>query len=202
MRLHRYWSEADIVELRKLAASGRSLSEIAEAFNRTASSISSMGYKLKIKIGVPKQDVAWTDAEREILTTMRKDGHSYLTIAKRLGRTRRSAIGAGNRLGLSMPVAKAEIRVSSPKQVVSKTEYVAPDGQRANLPRFDMARIPDISKYMLKGSSPKPLVERQFGECCFPVAGDSDGTLYCCEPVVREKKYCKRHYRVMYVMRT
>ena len=202
MRLHRHWSDADIVELRKLAASGQTAQDIAKTVNRTISAIQSMAYKLKIKVSAPKREAAWTDAEREVLKAMRKSGSSYLTIAKHLGRTRQSVIGAGHRLGLAMPVTKAEVRVFTPKQVVSKTEYVAPDGQRANIQRFDMARIPDISKYMLKGSNPKPLVERQFGECCFPVAGDSDGTLYCCEPVVREKKYCKRHYRVMYVIRT
>lgn len=202
MRIHRYWSDADIVELRKLAASGQTAQEIAKTATRTISAVQSMAYKLKIKISVPKREATWTDTEREVLRAMRNSGSSYLTIAKHLGRSRQSVIGAGHRLGLAMPVTKAEVRVFTPKQTVSKTEYVAPDGQRANLHRFDMARIPDISKYMLKGSNPKPLVERQFGECCFPVAGDSDGTLYCCEPVVRDKKYCKRHYRVMYVIRT
>ena len=202
MRIHRHWSAEDIAKLTLMTKQGHYLSEIARALNRTESSVQTKAYDMRLRIDTPTKKVEWTEEEKVTLVAMRKTGVSYLTIAKHLGRSRKSTIGAAHRLGLSMPVSKAEVRVFVPKQVAKKTEYVAPDGQRANLYRFDMARIPDISKYMLKGSNPKPLVERQFGECCFPVAGDSDGTLYCCEPVVREKKYCKRHYRVMYVMRT
>ena len=200
MRMHRHWSDADIVELRKLAASGQTAQDIAKTVSRTMSAIQSMAYKLKIKIVSPKVEVPWTEEEKAKLKEMRNAGLSYLTISKHFGRSRQSAIGVGFRMGLSLPTEKS--KVTAPKLVERKAEYVAPGSVRLQIKSFNMARIPDITKYLIKGSTPKSLVERQFDECCFPVAGDSDQTLYCCEPVVRDKKYCKRHYRVMYVMRT
>lgn len=65
-----------------------------------------------------------------------------------------------------------------------------------------MSSVPRLEKYKLKASEPKRLLERKFGECCFPVEGDGSDTLYCCEPAITGKHYCKKHYRVMYVMRT
>lgn len=200
MRMHRHWSDADIVELRKLAASGKTAQDIAKTVSRTISAIQSMAYKLKIKIAVPKPEVIWTEEEKATLKAMREAGHSYLTISKHFGRSRQSAIGVGFRMGLTIPTKKS--KVTAPKLVERKAEYVAPGSVRLQIKSFNMARIPDITKYLLKGSTPKSLVERKFGECCFPVSGDSDQTLYCCETVVPEKNYCKRHYRVMYVIRT
>ena len=183
-----------------MAKSGAKSPEIAKALKRSTSAVVSMAYKLKISIVGPKVEVPWTEEEKAKVKEMREAGLSYQTIGEHFGRSRQSAIGIGFRMGLTMPAKKS--KVTAPKLVDRKAEYVAPGSVRLQIKSFNMTRIPDITKYLIKGSTPKSLVERQFDECCFPVAGDSDQTLYCCEPVVRDKKYCKRHYRVMYVMRT
>ena len=97
MRMHRHWSDADIVELRKLAASGQTAQDIAKTVSRTMSAIQSMAYKLKIKIVSPKVEVPWTEEEKAKLKEMRNAGLSYLTISKHFGRSRQSAIGVGFR---------------------------------------------------------------------------------------------------------
>lgn len=201
MGIRRHWSESDISKLRAMARNGEILSDIAIALNRTESAVSSQAYNLRINLERPAKKVPWTSEDEQTLISMRQSGASYLTIAQHLGRSRQSAIGAGFRLGLTTPVEKTKVRVVAPKHTKAKVEYVAPDGQRGNVPKFDTSKLPDITRYMIKGSNPKSLFERRYGDCCFPVSGDGYDTLYCAEPVKGEKRYCKAHCKVMYVDR-
>lgn len=48
----------------------------------------------------------------------------------------------------------------------------------------------------LAGSSPKPWLERAFGECAWPVGGEGADTISCCLPAMLGRPYCPAHWEL------
>lgn len=49
----------------------------------------------------------------------------------------------------------------------------------------------------LPGTTPRPWLTREFGECAWPVSGQGADTFSCCAPVDDPKRpYCARHSRI------
>ena len=194
----RKWEQPEIEQLKAMVTEGMSNEEIGLALNRTPEAVSAKsGFMGFGKLRPPK----WSEADKQTIRDMVAAKVSYHKIGAILKRSSSAVSGMAHRMGLSETRHQKPTLLAQPKSD-RPIEYVPPGGLRVQIHRFDMAKIPSISGLTVPGSTPRPLVSRKFGECAFPVEGDSHETLYCCLPVKREKNYCKAHYRVMYVMRT
>jgi GcrA cell cycle regulator len=47
----------------------------------------------------------------------------------------------------------------------------------------------------LPNTTPKPWMEREFGECTWPVGGEGADTLSCCAPI-HKQSWCKAHFKL------
>jgi hypothetical protein len=194
----RKWEPSEVETLKAMVTEGKSNEEIGIALNRTPEAVAGKsGFMGFGKLRPPK----WTEAEKQTIKEMVEAKVSYHKIGLLLKRSASAVSGMAHRMGLSETRHQKPTLIAQPKPD-RPIEYVPPGGLRVHIHRFDMAKIPSISGLTVPGSTPRPLVSRKFGECAFPVEGDSHDTLYCCLPVKPEKNYCKAHYRVMYVMRT
>jgi DNA-binding CsgD family transcriptional regulator len=194
----RKWEPSEVETLRAMVCEGKSNEEIGIALNRTPEAVAGKsGFMGFGKLRPPK----WSEAEKQTIKEMVEAKVSYHKIGLLLKRSASAVSGMAHRMGLSETRHQKPTLIAQPKPD-RPIEYVPPGGLRVHIHRFDMAKIPSISGLTVPGSTPRPLVSRKFGECAFPVEGDSHDTLYCCLPVKPEKNYCKDHYRVMYVMRT
>ena len=153
--------------------------------------------------------MAWTDERRAAALKLWDDGLSAAEIARRLGDgvSRCAVIGVVYRAGKSnrrpktsrqayakapkvarAPRAAAKRPPARPKLKLAGCGAVFEDAP-ARAPRVEIDRSAAFSP--LPGSSPKPWLERRFGECAWPVGGEGADTLSCCQPA--EGQYCRSH---------
>lgn len=142
----------------------------------------------------------WTEERIQLLRDGHAAGESYTEIARRIGHgvTRNAVCGKSHRLGLSRPLSV--IRANNAR---TKTrESLASNQSLATVVRNLAARKPDKPLPAPKAtgeiaSTPKPWIERAFGECAYPVTGRGFETQSCCNPTAGAT-YCKAHRKVMY----
>lgn len=132
----------------------------------------------------------WTPERQEQLKAFcATKQYSMTEIAKMMGTTRNAVAGRIHRTGLvcrSHVVAQQDQRRIRPVPLDNPTE------------KWFRERIPTVSE-------PKPWLEREFGECAFPVETDGN-TQSCCKPVswrtvhgkVVVRNYCEDHCAIMY----
>ena len=98
---YKYWTEAEITELKRLVGEGKTSKEIATVLDRKDHSISDK----KKKLGLCNPDLlrAWTDTEITQLKNLISQGKAGYEIAEALGRTRRSVYVMKHKLGLCKP---------------------------------------------------------------------------------------------------
>jgi hypothetical protein len=108
------------------------------------------------------------------------------------GASRQAVIGVLHRAGL-----RRGIKVNSPKPRTAKPRQpyiIAGCGaviEKAAGQAPKSVIRPDAFD-PLRGSHPKPWLERAFGECCWPVGGEGAETLSCCLPV-EGNGWCAAH---------
>jgi GcrA cell cycle regulator len=147
----------------------------------------------------------WTDERIALLKKLWRDGLTGSQIAKRLGYVTRSAvIGKANRLGLAsraLPkVTAGGVARPSKTRTASRGGFasvrVSTQGKVfAAPPVMPLPPMPAI----LDVSQAKPWLERAFGECAFPVAGEGADVMSCCAPVRGEgARYCAGHHKIVY----
>lgn len=146
----------------------------------------------------------WTDAQIELLTKMRADGHSAAAIAKALGDkfTRSAVLGKAHRLGLppvprqsrdvSARVNRRAVQPQTPRRPrkVTALRVVQPPHQKGSAP---VATEPFMA---LPGSAPVALEHRGLRGCRWPI--DTDGIALCCnqDQDPDHPSYCAEHRRM------
>ena len=145
----------------------------------------------------------WTAELTERAVKLWKYGLPASKIANLLGiPTRNAVIGKVHRMGVeakrenpSKPKLKAvrltkeqRLRAADIKIVKIKEQYHPP--KRIVLAPQEAA-----------GSTPRPWLTRNMGECAFPVSGDGADTYSCCAPIYTAFKfpYCQEHLKLMTV---
>jgi GcrA cell cycle regulator len=178
-----------------MSRAGMSTGQIAEAVGMCVRTVQKIRQDAETGGTAPPPQPSWWTTERlDKLSELVIQGLTAGQICNALGAASRSAVcGKIFRLGLrssegpSKPrlpgrkVAKAarERVPRAPRPVVTKgTDYAAPI----------LHVVPDTAK---------PWLERQFGECAFPVCGEGADTFSCCAPT--EGTYCPGHYSLTHV---
>lgn len=147
----------------------------------------------------------WTTERVELAKKLWAEGRSATEIANRLGGFTRSAVlGKLNRLGLlktrEKPSAPARVpRAPRPIRLPKDTRLViAGCGAVLQVPKAHPPRQVVEPPKALVASKPKPWIEREPGECAYPVSEDGADVHSCCAPVKGDGAYCKAHRRLMF----
>ena len=137
----------------------------------------------------------WTDEKTKQAMKLWLDGFSSSEIGRVMGKSRNAIIGRMHRIGHkrngpSVPVAKVDAPVvkEPAQQNVEVVKKSRPKTPRA------VAKAP----VSVEGSAPRPWTTRKWGECAYPVDIRNGDTYSCCQPVVFNKSYCKKHAEIMY----
>lgn len=147
----------------------------------------------------------WTPDNTETLVRMRAEGHSAAEIARTVGTTRHAVLGKAWRMGLANPVRAKE-----------NMSLVCKAAAKALKPRIPKAPKPKPEKPIIVRREPphpptyrpkevrvvdeslmRPWIERQFGQCAFPIVR-GETTFSCCADTAGHRAYCPEHQRVMY----
>ena len=96
---YKFWTDAEITELKRLVGEGKTAKEIATTLGRNTISI----YDKKKKLGICIQTATWTDTEITQLKNLISQGKTGYEIAEALGRTRKSVYVMKHKLGLCKP---------------------------------------------------------------------------------------------------
>jgi hypothetical protein len=144
--------------------------------------------------------MTWTEERVALLQSLWADGIAAGQIAKRLGITR--GMVAGKRHSLGLP--PRELRAQREAMAANARRTASIRGHDGKLTREEDAakrckRAEKIELLIkpLSGSTPRPWVQRAFGECAFPVAGHGVETLSCCLPVEHGRPYCLGHGEIL-----
>lgn len=145
----------------------------------------------------------WPTEQADEAAKLWKEGLSAREIAQRFpGRTRNAVLGMLGRRGLlggavrttqprSKPVVArarpAPLRLIAPASIKPMAHRADPTAAL----RFD-APAPAPPPVSPATARAKPLLERQFGECAWPVDGGTQ-QLFCCAPVAAGRSYCAHH---------
>lgn len=155
--------------------------------------------------------MTWTDARIAQLTRLWTEGVSAAGIAEALGDVSRSAVlGKLHRLRLlgSRKPASAPRRYDGPPP--ARVGPVAGHALRsASVPRQEppaKATPPEPPRSPwreavfapLAGTTPRPWLSREFGECAFPVGGEADALVSCCAAVKPRSAYCPAHHAIVF----
>jgi hypothetical protein len=156
--------------------------------------------------GVPKAD--WSDENIERVKRLWVAGYSAGSISRQLGGafTRNAVIGKLFRMGEMGRRQAAEPRnvVEAPKAPKLRAPIVKRlpglnGGIRLSPAIMKPKALPDFKPLLHEVvTEPKPWLERKFGECAYPVAGDGAGLMSCCGPVWEARAYCRAHAEVMF----
>ncbi|CAN7415023.1 hypothetical protein LJR225_002656 [Phenylobacterium sp. LjRoot225] len=156
--------------------------------------------------------MTWTDARVAQLASLWAEGVSAAGIAEALGDISRSAVlGKLYRLELlgSRKPASAPRRYDGPAASprVGMGEGVALRGAPAVRPEpagpaapSEPPRSPwrEAAFAPLPGTTPRPWLSRDFGECAFPVGGDGDALVSCCAAARPRSGYCPAHHAIVF----
>ena len=147
--------------------------------------------------------MTWTDARIAELARLWAAGVSASGIAEALGEVSRSAVlGKLHRLRL----LRSRQEASAPRRYQGRVGGALLP-RPPPMTRPGAARTPPEPKHSpwrdevfapLAGSSPKPWLARELGECAFPVDGDGDGLVSCCARAAARSAYCPEHHRIVF----
>lgn len=117
-------------------------------------------------------------------------GLSAAETARRIGATRSAVIGKAHRLGWAEerdPALAAANQVRAGRLIARALRPLRP-------PQGGPARSTAVP------CTPKPWMQREAGECAFPVRGDGEAVISCCAPS-GSQTYCAAHTAQMYAPR-
>ena len=146
--------------------------------------------------------MTWTDARIALISRLWSEGVSASGIAEALGDVSRNAVlGKLHRMGL----LRSRLPASEPRRYEGPSNPGAPAAMRpaAARPRPHAASAPptpprspwrETAFAPLAGTTPRPWLTREFGECAFPVGGEGEDVLSCCAPARGPGAYCAAHH--------
>ena len=137
---------------------------------------------------------SWSEEALTQLRELWESGrYSFEWIASTMGRSRNSVAGKIHRLGIERKHHTAERPGAKTSKVAANAVRAA--RIRAKAPKPEKPAPPVIVPYVPLG---KPWLERQPGECAFPIGGRGDGLISCCSPSPGSV-YCEHHRDMMFV---
>jgi len=137
----------------------------------------------------------WNEERVAILTKRWEAGETSAQIAKALGSTPERIRAKRNALGLKARDGEARLLLET--RGGHRPGPRVPHGQLRATPSTPKAAPAADKLKPLAGSTPRPWVQRQRGECCFPVDGGGADTLSCCLPVRKAGGiYCEGHVAI------
>lgn len=149
--------------------------------------------------------MTWTDARIAELARLWAAGVSASGIADALGDVSRSAVlGKLHRLKLlgSRKAASPPRRFAdgleapyAPSQLSGAVRRRKPKGPRGEA----TSAWREGAFEPLAGSAPRLWLTRGFGECAFPVGGEGEAILSCCQPARRRSAYCAAHHAIVFL---
>jgi GcrA cell cycle regulator len=149
--------------------------------------------------------MTWTDARIAELSRLWGAGVSASGIAEALGEVSRSAVlGKLHRLGLlgSRKPASAPRRfegaAARPPRASADPARQPPRPTSPAEPPLPSSPWREAVFAPLQGTTPRPWLSREFGECAFPAAGEGEGVLSCCAPARPRSAYCAAHHRIVF----
>ena len=137
----------------------------------------------------------WSHEQDLVLADGWRDGKSAGEIAKAIGPEMSRAAVAKRRKRMGLP-ARTGAALDAAQAHQGKA---CGTGLRATVrsPGRPLGAAMAARLGPLVGSTPRPWVQRAYGECCFPVGGGGADTLSCCLPVVRTGLYCLGHAEIL-----
>lgn len=170
------WTQETEAKLHEMWTSGCSLNECATELCTTRGAISSKTYRMGLRRGegfktvriAPKKQF-WSEELLSSLKRLWMLGIRTQEISETIGVGRTAILTKAKELDLPK---RGQVHIRQPRE-----EYRP-------------------APVLLKGTE-KPWVERKFGECAYPVAGEGADTLSCCAPT--EGTYCAAHRAIMYL---
>lgn len=130
----------------------------------------------------------WTDDKVEALKSGWRSGLTSREIGRRIGASDGAVRGKRSHLGLPARAGDAG------------REALREGGRRHRSARPAAPKGAALADRMgpLCGSTPRPWLQRRFGECCFPVSGSGSDTLSCCLPTAHSGGlYCAGHLTIL-----
>src|SRR6202008_3829349 len=105
-----------------------------------------------------------------------------------------------------MKLLRSRAAASAPRRFDGWVTPRPPPAAAATAPRPQPAAAPEPPRSPwreaalapLPGAAPRLWLTRAFGECAFPVGGESEATLSCCAPTAGRSAYCAAHHRVVF----
>lgn len=176
--------------------------QIGERLRRTANAVSKrarvLGLGDKPKLIRP-QPTVWTPERLSKLKELFDRGYSAGLIAQTLGVGASTTHTKLKALGWVRPKGVALI-AKTPDHKTPRVRRAPDAAQKARHAELERERRAKRKAALVDVSNAKTLLYRQFGECAFPVAGESVDTLYCCAKVEAiGKPYCAAHAARMYM---
>lgn len=157
-----------------------------------------MGGTMKNKI--------WTQAERDKCIELAKEGWSSTSIGARIGRKRNSVIGFLFRSGVPLMGNKnLPPKVTTKKERVGPRARVKPFNPVITHPQPEPELTSSIKQPVKSGYGYTKFVDGRFDQCQWIVqtATVDKPTMICGDPVKNFGcRWCKDHYRIVYVPRT
>ena len=127
-------------------------------------------------------NVVWTVAQVGLLAQAWRDGQRADEIAQMVGMSASAVRGKRLRLGLPPRSSQAALAAHS---VAYRDRFAA-----------SAPLAPPLDP--LPGSTPRPWIMRERGECAWPVRGFGEQTASCCLPICEKRAvYCPGHMALM-----
>lgn len=158
----------------------------------------------------------WTEERTAELVRLWDAGESATAISEQMGlATRNVVIGKIHRLRKAgYPMSRAA-QTREQIQENAKAQRAAHEIRRRKLeaagvkrrkgsspetcaPFSAAVRTPPTPPVIIDVTFAKPWLERVFGECAYPVAGEGADTMSCCFKTVDGARYCPGHHKVMF----
>lgn len=146
----------------------------------------------------------WPDERTEMMRELWDKGLSALQIAKALNAkfhialTRNAVIGKVHRSGLRRSTELRRATNAASGRRSGEVRRAKAEAREAQAILRRASRPPQPMPVMHDASFAKPWIERAFGECAYPIAGDGADVISCCAPT--EATYCAFHAARMYVI--
>lgn len=154
--------------------------------------------RMGLKPNSPRPGGGWSDEQEQTLRKLAGLRRSAADTAAILGKTRCAVISRAKKLGVKFQGGSGGGRrphSTAPWQPRAPFTLKEIEDRRHASREIGMAMINNVAVIPL---SAKPWMEREPGECAFPVGGRGEATLSCCARTIPGKPYCSHHFARMY----
>lgn len=167
----------------------KTIKDIQEALGRSRSGVQGqairLGLGMKVHLKANPKAGRWEESREAELRQHASQGLSWRAVAKLMGVSKNTVLSKAARLGLEKSASRPA------RSVKPKAAKVQTFGTNAGRPA--KAHVPPEAAFTpLPDSSPRPWIEREPGQCRWPVGGEGADMLMCCRRAANNR-YCGEH---------